>query len=66
MFNLEGEYLDWYTARYISFGSTLSWDDLKLQFLDTYTKPIDAAKDDLMRLTQKYNESAYDFLKRLR
>ena len=65
MFTLKGEHFDWYMARYLV-NPKMTWDELKEQFILTYTKPNDEARDELLRITQKYNESPHDFLERLR
>ena len=50
MFALEYEYLDWYKARVLS-NSEISWYELKRQFILTFSKADDDARDELYRVT---------------
>lgn len=48
MFCMEGEYLDWYKERCLS-GKALSWDEVKVDFIKTYTSSEEDAKDELSK-----------------
>ena len=43
---MEGEYLDWYKERCLSNGH-ITWDQLKHNFIRTYTTSAKDAKDEL-------------------
>lgn len=43
---MEGEYLDWYKERCLA-GNIITWDELKNDFIKTYTSSNEDALDDL-------------------
>ena len=45
---MEGEYLDWYKECCLT-GKHVTWDEVKCDFISTYTASNDDAKDELMK-----------------
>ena len=47
MFCLSDEYLDWYKVRVIESNYNLSWPELKLNFVTTFSHNDDEIRDEL-------------------
>ena len=47
---MEGEFLDWYKARFCT-ATPPSWEQLKQDFIKTYSTSAEDAKEDLLKLT---------------
>lgn len=45
---MEGEYLDWYKERCLT-DHNVTWDEIKMDFIKTYTEPNDVALEELLK-----------------